>query len=104
MRVCFGLPLARWGGQLDYDDWWQAMASLRARRASRSLFLTSVILALAASPAMAQDNPSCDEVNGVADFHMHQFANLSFGGNIFHGATYDEDGISAALGDCSTLR
>lgn len=37
---------------------------------------------------------------GVADYHIHQFANLGFGGRFLWGDSYNEAGIAEALSDC----
>ena len=72
---------------------------------SRIAPTVAALLALATGAAHGQaTDASCTAVNGVADFHVHQFANLSFGGNIFHGKTYHPNGIEAALSDCGDPR
>jgi microsomal dipeptidase-like Zn-dependent dipeptidase len=44
--------------------------------------------------------PAGQPVLGIADLHTHQFADLGFGGVLFHGESYDSRGIDSALSWC----
>jgi len=47
-----------------------------------------------------QRQPDGVPVRGIADLHVHQFANLAFGGVMFWGAPFDWRGINSALAWC----
>jgi microsomal dipeptidase-like Zn-dependent dipeptidase len=42
----------------------------------------------------------CEPIVGAADFHIHQFSNLGFGGRVVWGHSFHREGVQAALSSC----
>src|SRR5437016_4621385 len=78
------------------------------REVSRSLFCSAVlfsVITIFGSPLARPQQPPPGLTNpnpiwGYADVHMHQFANLGFGGLLMWGQPYAPSGIADALPFC----
>ncbi|MEZ4333071.1 MAG: membrane dipeptidase [Myxococcota bacterium] len=53
-----------------------------------------------ATTAIVAPSPG-EPIFGLADLHSHAFANLGFGGRLFHGKAWSPYGVAGALPDCS---
>lgn len=53
-------------------------------------------------PSVGRSDPNAPIV-GAADFHLHQFSNLGFGGRLVWGKPFSRGGIEEALGSCGAV-